>query len=71
MVIRRGDVALSPVGTAFCPEPEFDYAQVRTPRRRRNAPPRLPFFFLVSCFLKKHDGFYQDRLGINLMEKPH
>jgi hypothetical protein len=28
MSVKRGDVALSPVGTAFCPEPQFDYAQV-------------------------------------------
>jgi hypothetical protein len=28
MSVKRGDVALSPVGTAFCPQPQFDYAQV-------------------------------------------
>ena len=24
----RGDVLLSPVGTAFCPQPDFKYARV-------------------------------------------
>jgi hypothetical protein len=37
----RGDVLLSPVGTAFCPEPDFRYLEIRTVEQCRQATDRL------------------------------
>jgi hypothetical protein len=41
MQVVRGDVVLSPIGTAFCPAPQFQYAQVHSTRAMNQTLARL------------------------------